>query len=136
MAILNQTSFLRNLDLKQILQEKIDRRRADANTRFPVKLYKMLSQAQQGGYDHIVSWNPDGTSFRVHDKKMFVQQIMPIFFTQTQFRSFQKQLNLYAFERLTICSKSLIGSYQHPNFQRGNEELCKTITRPSAAKEA
>lgn len=96
----------------------------------------MLSEAEQGGYGHIVSWNDDGSLFLIHNKDLFVAEIMPKFFTQTQFRSFQKQLNLYGFERLATCSKSSMGIYQHPAFQRGKKNLCKTIARPSAAKEA
>ena len=132
-----RTTFLRNLNVEKLLQDKIDKRKStNATTRFPVKLYTMLSNAKEGNYEHIVSWNLDGLSFKIHDKELFVKNIMPEFTTQTKFRSFQKQLNLYGFERLTICSKPMIGSYYHPDFQRGKEELCKTITRPSTAKEA
>lgn len=134
---ITHTTFLRNLNVEKILQDKIDRRRANANTRFPVKLYKMLSEAENGGYEHIVSWNDDGSSFQIHDKKRFVEKIMPKYLTQSQFRSFQKQLNLYGFERrVVLSSKPTTGSYRHPDFRRDNEELCKTITRPSTAREA
>lgn len=68
---------------------------------FPVLLHQMLSSAQQEHFDHIVSWQPHGRCFRVHKPQLFVDLVMPRFFKQSKLTSFQRQLNLYGFSRLT-----------------------------------
>jgi hypothetical protein len=44
---------------------------------FPVKLYNMLKGVEQEGLEHIVSWQPHGRCFIVHQPKEFVEEIMP-----------------------------------------------------------
>ena len=83
--------------------------------RFPWKLHLLLEQCelqqqhrlqqhqqQQGcvlptdtGLPVIVSWLPDGKSFKVHDKIRFVKEIMPSFFGTQSFKTFQRNLNLW-----------------------------------------
>merc|ERR1719506_289194 len=31
---------------------------------FPKRLYDVLEKAEEGGYDHIISWLPDGSGFK------------------------------------------------------------------------
>jgi hypothetical protein len=120
--------FLKNLNLSKIKNYK----RPSKTTRqrvpsFPVKLYRMLEEVQRQGNENMVSWHPDGRSFRVHNPKKFVEAVLPMHFKQTKYKSFQRQLNFYGFQR--VPSGPLEGSYGHPNFVRGNEELCKDIKR-------
>jgi len=68
---------------------------------FPLVLHTLLERAEVDHYSQIVSWKPHGRSFQVHDKERFAKQILPLYFRQTQFGSFQRQLNLYSFRRLT-----------------------------------
>jgi hypothetical protein len=68
---------------------------------FPVKLHSMLDDAERMGNEGIVSWNEDGLSFSVHDPKKFAQKMMQSYFNQTKYKSFQRQLNLYKFERVS-----------------------------------
>jgi HSF-type DNA-binding len=44
---------------------------------FPAKLHRMLSDIQENGMESVVSWAPHGRSFKVHDKKTFLADIMP-----------------------------------------------------------
>jgi hypothetical protein len=44
---------------------------------FPVKLCNMLKGVEQEGLEHIVSWQPHGRCFMVHQPKEFVEDIMP-----------------------------------------------------------
>ncbi|KAG7358773.1 HSF-type DNA-binding protein [Nitzschia inconspicua] len=98
--------------------EKLNRRRRD----FPWKLHTMLEEVESSNQQQIVSWQLDGTCFRVFRPEEFVQQIMPHYFHQTQYRSFQRMLNLYEFQK--ISSGKYRGSYSHPMFNRNDRELC------------
>jgi hypothetical protein len=51
------------------------------------------------------------------------------FFNQTKYKSFQRQLNLWGFERITDAKSPKLGAYYHPNFIKGRRELCPCMTR-------
>ena len=53
---------------------------------FPMKLFRMLEDAEENGDESIVSWSKDGTSFKVHDINAFVEKIMPSYFRQTRYK--------------------------------------------------
>eukprot|EP00934_Nitzschia_sp_Nitz4_P009262 Nitzschia sp. Nitz4//scaffold30_size153850//20450//21832//NITZ4_002761-RA/size153850-processed-gene-0.173-mRNA-1//1//CDS//3329547211//9252//frame0 len=101
--------------------ESDDKDKSKRKKDFPWKLHVMLEDSVKEGNEHIVSWNPDGQSFQVRDPEAFLKRIMPRYFNQTQFRSFQRMLNLYNFQK--IVGGSFAGSYQHPQFQRGDKDL-------------
>jgi HSF-type DNA-binding len=56
---------------------------------FPTILYLLLEKAADIGYDKIVSWLEHGRAFKVHDQLKFQVVVMPNFFAQTQYPSFQ-----------------------------------------------
>ena len=58
---------------------------------FPWKLHEMLELAEPVGFEEIVSWLPDGKSFKVYNSANFVRKIMPNFFQQSKYKSFQRQ---------------------------------------------
>jgi HSF-type DNA-binding len=64
----------------------------------------------------------------VHDAKEFVDDVMPKYFHQSKLTSFQRQLNLYGFQRLTRDGPDA-GGYYHELFLRGKQFLCKNMTR-------
>ena len=68
---------------------------------FPLLLHAILTKAESDRYSHICHWKSHGRSFCVLDRDLFVTTIMPLYFRQSQFASFQRQLNLYGFERLS-----------------------------------
>ncbi|CAJ1958132.1 unnamed protein product [Cylindrotheca closterium] len=88
---------------------------------FPFKLHAMLDNAAEGNYETIVSWSGDN-GFLVHDKDAFVEAIIPKYFSQTKYRSFQRLLNMWGFQRLREGPRK--GAYYHEQFQRGNSSLC------------
>ncbi len=96
-------------------------------TPFPVKLHIMLQQIEDDGLAHIVSWQPHGRCFVVHEPKQFVKQVMPHYFKQTKIASFQRQLNLYGFSRLTGGLDK--GGYYHELLLRSNRSLAYDIHR-------
>mmetsp|Transcript_14055 Transcript_14055/g.35342 ORF Transcript_14055/g.35342 Transcript_14055/m.35342 type:complete len:361 (+) Transcript_14055:175-1257(+) len=96
-------------------------------TPFPWKLHIMLDAMDKTGDKSIVCWQPHGRAFMVHKPKDFVQQVMSHFFNQTKYASFQRQLNLYGFSRLTHGPDK--GAYYHNCFVRGKRHLCKGMIR-------
>ena len=78
---------------------------------FPVKLHQLLDR---GVHSNIISWAPHGRSFILHQQKEFVETVMSIYFRQTKLTSFQRQLNLYGFCRLTSGLDK--GGYYHGKF--------------------
>lgn len=96
-------------------------------TPFPVKLHEMLDQIEADGLAHVVSWQPHGRCFVVHKPKEFVNHVMPKYFKQTKMASFQRQLNLYGFNRLTGGLDK--GGYYHELFLRGKVSLAYDINR-------
>lgn len=93
---------------------------------FPVKLSEMLTQVDDDGLSHIISWQPHGRCFVVHDPAAF-KQLLPNFFKLSKIASFQRQLNLYGFQRLTVGLDK--GGYYHELFLRGRPDLVARIQR-------
>mmetsp|Transcript_18708 Transcript_18708/g.32960 ORF Transcript_18708/g.32960 Transcript_18708/m.32960 type:complete len:613 (+) Transcript_18708:265-2103(+) len=109
--------------------EKQSRRRKD----FPYKLHCMLEEVEKCNQQHIVSW-VDGKSFRVYRPDEFVAKIMPHYFHQTQYRSFQRMLNLYEFHKVVVGANR--GSYSHPKFIRSDRSLCLQMRIRKRTKKA
>ena len=57
---------------------------------FPWKLYEMLDKSAQESFEHIVSWQPGDFCFKVHEPHLFVSIVLPRFFRQTKYKSFQR----------------------------------------------
>lgn len=97
---------------------------------FPQKLYEMLDYIESTSEPEladIISWQPHGRCFLVRKPKEFTNVILPRFFQQKKYASFQRQLNLYGFNRLTKGPDR--GSYYHELFLRGKPFLCRGINR-------
>jgi len=94
---------------------------------FPLRLHTLLSDVEVRGQTDIVSWQPHGRSFAVHKTDEFVVKLLPAYFNQTKWSSFQRQLNLYSFARQSTGPDR--GSYHHPDFLRGQPNLCQSIVR-------
>jgi len=101
--------------------------RGGVTVAFPEKLHAMLSVATEQGFDDVISWRPHGRCFLIHQKQVFVTAIMPRFFAQTKLTSFQRQLNLYGFVRLTAGQDR--GAYYHELCIRGRLDLCRRMIR-------
>ena len=67
-----------------------------ASIKFPVRLHRMLHDAEHIGFECIVSWVPGlNNCFKVHDVKKFVSIIMPFYFPrQSHYKSFLRQVNV------------------------------------------
>ena len=89
---------------------------------FPWRLHEMLETADSEGDASIVSWLDDEKSFRVHNQDAFVKRVMPRYFKQSKYKSFQRQLNFWGFER--ILDGPGKGGYAHQQFVRNQPSLC------------
>ena len=103
---------------------------------FPDKIYHMLHE--QSHRKEVVSFVAAGTSFLIHDPRIFETEIMPLYFTSTRLASFQRQLNLYGFQR--VERGPFRGAYRHPSFVQGQKDLLvnikRQVTRRKKAAEA
>ena len=97
-----------------------------STTAFPFKFFKMLLQIDKEGLSHIVSWQPHGRCFKLHCVDSF-KTLLPRFFNQSKISSFQRQLNLYGFLRLTVGRDK--GAYYHELFLRNRSDLASCIQR-------
>ena len=88
----------------------------------------MLEHAEELGYSDIISWSPDGLSFKIHkdgtqckeDEKAIVK-VLKRSFNQTRFKSFLRQLQLYRFVRKFKGDHR--GECRHPMLVRGQRNL-------------
>lgn len=94
---------------------------------FPLKLHDMLDQAMAEGYGDIVSWQPHGRCFVVYKAREFQDIVLPKYFKLNKMSSFQRQLNLYGFQRLTFGRDR--GGYYHERFLRHKNFLARGIKR-------
>ena len=92
---------------------------------FPEKLMDMLTA--EADNQTVVGWLPHGRAFIVRKPKLFTGEIMPKYFRQSKLTSFQRQLNLYGFRRLTQGADA--GAYYHELFLRGRPQLCMRMNR-------
>lgn len=100
--------------------------RGGVTTPFPLKLHEMLIATSAEGMEDVVSWQPHGRCFLVHKPKEFVD-LLPRFFKLSKLASFQRQLNLYGFQRLTRGRDR--GGYYHELFLRNRTFLAHSIQR-------
>lgn len=77
--------------------------------------------------DMPISWLPCGKAFKVHDKERFVQEIMPSFFGTQSFKTFQRNLNLWGFTRVSKGPQKDVCS--HPLFLKGFPAVCQSMKR-------
>lgn len=93
---------------------------------FPEKLMNMLENESVHRPD-IVSWSVHGRSFVVRRPRAFALEVMAGYFRQSKITSFQRQLNLYGFRRITQGRDA--GAYYHEMFLRGKPHLLAKMVR-------
>jgi hypothetical protein len=65
-------------------------RPSKAASTFPMKLHFMLMESERMGFEDVVCWLGN-YAFKVIDTHRFSVEIMPIYFNQTKYKSFQRQ---------------------------------------------
>ncbi|EJK44083.1 hypothetical protein THAOC_37408 [Thalassiosira oceanica] len=102
----------------------VDASRGPDRSTFPFKLYELLEYASNHGLASIV-WTHDGEAFEIIDADALMDDVAPLFFKQTKFRSFTRQLNLWGFNRVEDSKRG----WWHDNFIRGNVDRIALIKR-------
>jgi hypothetical protein len=94
---------------------------------FPRKLHALLEEAEEKGFQNLICWQSGGKSFKVLESGRFTKTIMPKYFKQTKFISFQRQLNIYGFQKIHHGPNK--GGYLHACLVQGIPDMCLLIKR-------
>lgn len=90
-----------------------------------------MEYVEENRIENVISWVLKGRGFVVHDPDRLVE-LLPLFFSQTKYRSFRRQLNMWHFERIEKGPSK--GAFIHPYFVQGNRELCHSMSRHVSLK--
>mmetsp|Transcript_15085 Transcript_15085/g.19780 ORF Transcript_15085/g.19780 Transcript_15085/m.19780 type:complete len:309 (+) Transcript_15085:130-1056(+) len=97
--------------------------RRGAPQAFARKLYEIL-EVESPDY---ISWNDAGTAFFIVNLETFTELILMKYFRHQKFPSFQRQLNLYGFRKVTRGPDT--GAYSHKYFVRDRPDLLDFVRR-------
>jgi Heat shock transcription factor len=88
----------------------------------------LLDDADKDGLTNIVSWLSNGKGFAIHNKKKFVESVLPKYFTknEVQFTSFTRKLRRWGFRSNRMGHNKI--SYSHQMFLRGDEVSCQKMS--------
>ena len=98
-------------------------KKADSN--FPAKLHKILSNS---AVSHIICWMPHGRAWKIHNRELLTNEVIPEFFMQKKYESFTRQLNGWGFKRLHQRGPDYKAFY-HECFLRGLPHLTWLMKR-------
>jgi HSF-type DNA-binding len=115
--------IMRNAELSSKLGDAANREL------FPVKLHMMVEATSVSNQADIIRWLPHGRAFKFFDRDRLVSDLLPHYLQrQKKFSSFQRQLNMYGFLKLTGDHDDN-GAYYHEFFLRGRSALSRLIFR-------
>ena len=77
----------------------------------------------------IISWDQEGTVFKIKRISMFERKALKKYFRHTKFESFHRQLNNYGFSRVYPVGLSRYKVFKHQHFKEGHEQELALITR-------
>jgi len=96
---------------------------------FPWKLHDMLDDTDHDEdlKTNVVSWQPDGVSFAIHDDERFVKEVVPRYFEKTtwELEGFLKVLSSWGFVQFTTGAQK--GAFIHRLLVKGKRSICKQM---------
>ena len=93
---------------------------------FVTKLYDLVEQPDTDGH---IRWGSTGDSFLVLNTTQFAQLVLPMHFKHDNLRSFERQLNIYGFQRCIAQPTEHGLEFFHPKFRREQRNLLADIKR-------
>ena len=88
---------------------------------FIAQLHSMLEAEDR----EVVGWTDDERGFKIRDADRFRETVLPKYYRHTKLASFQRQLNLYGFKKLSHGPD--MGAYFHPLFSRGSSDALREV---------
>lgn len=79
-----------NSDEEATMNGDLHKGRLHKEFQFPWKLYEMLERSEMESFESVVCWQPGDSCFKVQEQSLFVKNILPRFFKQTKYKSFQR----------------------------------------------
>jgi len=115
------TSFTLNEDFKEAALVSID-------LLFPWKLHDMLDDTDHDEdlKRNVVSWQPDGVSFAIHDQDRFIKEVVPRYFEKTtwELEDFLRVLSSWGIVQITTGAT---GAFIHRLLVKGKRSICKQM---------
>ena len=118
--LLNDTSTYEPLKQNNLICRK--KEKSSETLRFPELLKTILDEEQ---HSSIMSWQNNGRAFAIHDQSLFEAIVMPLHFKTSKWKSFQKQLNVYDFQKVTGQRRV----YNHQYFVKDEPVLMTLMKR-------
>ena len=91
----------------------------------------MMQFVEDNGLESIISWELNGYGLQINNPDRLVE-ILPLFFGQTKYRSFRRQLNMWHFHRILEGPNK--GIFIHPYFVKHDKSLCAQMSRQLSFK--
>lgn len=93
---------------------------------FLLHLHQMLRRENP----KIIRWTEDGIAFQILDKEAMTNQILPRYFKNKNFASFQRQLNYFGFRKWSKA-RAPFSTYSREHFTRDNYGDMSLVKRQS-----
>ncbi|KAG1703095.1 hypothetical protein DVH05_008007 [Phytophthora capsici] len=93
---------------------------------FLLHLHQMLRREDE----KIIRWAEDGMAFQILDKDAMATQILPKYFKNKNFSSFQRQLNYFGFRKWSKA-RAQFPTYSREHFTRDNFSEMSLVKRQS-----
>ncbi|TMW60563.1 hypothetical protein Poli38472_000605 [Pythium oligandrum] len=93
---------------------------------FLLHLHQMLRRENPS----IIRWTEDGMAFQILDKEAVTNQILPKYFKNKNFASFQRQLNYFGFRKWSKA-RAEYPTYSREHFTRDNYSAMSLVKRQS-----
>ncbi|GLD91599.1 hypothetical protein PINS_up000132 [Pythium insidiosum] len=93
---------------------------------FLLHLHQMLRRESTS----IIRWTEDGLAFQILDKVAMTEQVLPKYFKNKNFASFQRQLNYFGFRKWSKA-RAEFPTYSREHFSRDNYSAMSLVKRQS-----
>lgn len=97
----------------------------------PKFIKALFLMVQDPETDHIICWAEKSQGFRILNKEIFEDVLLPKYFQHKEFKSFHRQLNMYNFQKITLKEEEFM-EFFHPFFDRHHPHLLERVVRQTS----